>query len=342
MPQPEKAMNEVVPGIHQLKLPVPLLGDQLTVNAYLIQGDKGWLLVDSGWNTNQAFSALGKQLREVGIGFEDISQIVITHFHPDHYGLAGRVVELSGAKVALHAVEKAFIDSRYVNMDSLLNETAALLRAHGVPEAELPHLQKASVGVRQFVVPISPETTLHGGELIHHGRFDLEVVWTPGHSPGHVCLYERAQKILLSGDHILPNTFPNVGLHPQSGDDPLGNYLRSLAAVDALDVDLVLPAHEHVFTGLRQRVREIREHHTKRKAAIIDALREGPKTAYQVSVQIPWILNGVTMSFEELPPLDKRLAVMSALAHLEPICAQGKAERTQRNGTIVYSAAELE
>jgi glyoxylase-like metal-dependent hydrolase (beta-lactamase superfamily II) len=329
-------MNKVVPGIYQLKLPVPLLGDQLAVNAYLIEGDKGWLLVDSGWNTNQAFSALGRQLGEVGVGFKDISQIVITHFHPDHYGLAGRVVELSGAKVALHRVETAFIDSRYVNMDSLLNETATLLRAHGVPEPELPNLQKASVGVRQFVLPVSPETTLHGGELIHHGRFHFEVVWTPGHSPGHVCLYERSKKMLLSGDHILPNTFPNVGLHPQSGENPLGNYLRSLTLVDALDVEIVLPAHEHVFAGLKQRIKQIQQHHTGRKAAIVNALREGPRTAYEVSMQIPWILNGVTMSFEKLPSLDKRLAVMSALAHLEPLCAERKVERTQRNGTVFY------
>ncbi|OGO01183.1 MAG: hypothetical protein A2Y72_02510 [Chloroflexi bacterium RBG_13_53_26] len=335
-------MNEVVPGIYQLKLPVPLLGDQLAVNAYLIKGDKGWLLVDSGWNTNQAFAALGSQLREVGIGFEDISQIVITHFHPDHYGLAGRVVELSKAKVALHQVEKAFIDSRYVNMDSLLNQTADLLRAHGVPEPELPRLQRASVGVRQFVLPISPEITLHGGEVIHHGRFDFEVVWTPGHSPGHVCLYERAKKILLSGDHILPNTFPNIGLHPQSGEDPLGNYLHSLAVVDGLDVDLVLPAHEHVFTALKQRIKELYQHHTERKAAIISTLREGPGTAYQVSLQIPWILNGVSMSFEDLPSLDKRLAVMSALAHLEPLCAEGKAETIRENGTIVYSVRAIQ
>jgi glyoxylase-like metal-dependent hydrolase (beta-lactamase superfamily II) len=332
-------MNQVVPGILQLKLPVPLLGDLLAVNAYLIQGDDGWLLVDSGWNTNQAFSAMRSQLGQAGVGFQDISRIVITHFHPDHYGLAGRVVELSGAKVALHQVEKAFIDSRYVNMESLLNETATLLRAHGVPEPELPNLQKASVGVRQFVLPVSPETTLSGGETIHQGRFHFEVVWTPGHSPGHVCLYDRTERILLSGDHILPNTFPNVGLHPQSGEDPLGHYLRSLTAVEALDVELVLPAHEQVFTGLKERIGEIRRHHTQRKAAIVAALREGPKTAYEVSTEIPWILNGVTMSFAELPALDKRLAVMSALAHLEPLCAEHKVERMQGNGTVVYSAA---
>jgi len=329
---------EIVPGIHQLKLPVPVPSAQLAdVNAYLIEGEKGWLLVDTGWNTRQTFAALEKQLTEIGVGFEDISHIIITHFHPDHYGLAGKLKELSKAKIALHQVERDFIRSRYISMDSLLAETADLLRFHGVPDEELPHLQKASLEVVKYVSPISPEITLHGGERIPHGGFNFEVVWTPGHSPGHVCLYEPKQKVLLSGDHLLPTIFPNVGLHPQSGENPLGDYLHSLQVVEQLEVDLVLPAHEHVFTGLKQRIKELYRHHEDRKAAIINVLREGAKTAYEVSFKIPWIINGVTMSFEELPALDKRLAVMSALAHLEPLCAEGQAERSSGDGTVVYS-----
>lgn len=329
---------EIVPGIHQLKLPVPVPSAQLAdVNAYLIEGEKGCILVDTGWNTRQTFAALEEQLREIGVGFEDISQIIITHFHPDHYGLAGKLKELSRAKIALHQIERDFIRSRYISMDSLLAETADLLHLHGVPQEELPRLQKASLEVVKYVSPISPEITLHGGERIPLGSFNFEVVWTPGHSPGHVCLYEPKQKVLLSGDHLLPTIFPNVGLHPQSGENPLGDYLHSLQVVEQLEVDLVLPAHEHVFTGLKQRIKELYRHHEDRKAAIINVLREGAKTAYEVSFKIPWIINGVTMSFEELPALDKRLAVMSALAHLEPLCAEGQAERSSGDGTVVYS-----
>ena len=331
---------EILPGIHQLKLPFPLQLDQLAVNAYLIQGDKGWLLVDTGWNTNQAFSAMERQLREIGLGFENIALILITHFHPDHYGLAGRVVQASGAKVALHQIEKDFIDSRYMNMDGLLDQTAGILRANGVPEKDLPRLQKASLSVRQYVSPVSPEVVLRGGEVINQGPFQFEVVWTPGHSPGHVCLLERSRKIFISGDHVLPATFPNVGLHTQSGPDPLPNYLRSLRAIEELDVDLVLPAHEHVFSGLKPRIQEILHHHDERKKAIITALREGPQTAYEVSLKIPWIVNGITMSFDQLQALDRRLAVMSAMAHLEPLHSEGTAEKAQRDGTIVYSLAE--
>jgi glyoxylase-like metal-dependent hydrolase (beta-lactamase superfamily II) len=330
---------EILPGIHQLKLPFPLQLDQLAVNAYLIQGDKGWLLVDTGWNTNQAFAAMERQLREIGLGFENIGLILITHFHPDHYGLAGRLVQASKAKVALHQIEKDFIDSRYMNMGGLLDQTAEILRTNGVPEKDLPRLQKASLGVRQYVSPVSPEVVLRGGEIIGQGQFQFEVVWTPGHSPGHVCLLERSKKILISGDHVLPATFPNVGLHSQSGPDPLPNYLRSLRAIENLDVDLVLPAHEHVFSGLKQRVQELLRHHEERKNAIIAALKEGPQTAYEVSLKVPWIVSGLTMSFERLQALDKRLAVMSAMAHLEPLYTEGLAEKTQRNGTIVYSLA---
>lgn len=328
---------EILPGIHQLKLPFPLQPEHLAVNAYLIQGDRGCLLVDTGWNINQAYSAMERQLREIGLGFGDISLILVTHFHPDHYGLAGRLVQASGAGVALHRIEKDFIDSRYMNMDGLLDQTADILRANGVPERDLPRLQKASLGVRQYVAPVSPEVALEGGEIIGQGPYRFEVLWTPGHSPGHVCLLERTAKILISGDHVLPATFPNVGLHSQSGPDPLPNYLRSLKAVEDLDVDLVLPAHEHVFRGLAPRVRQIRLHHEERKKAILKALGAGPQTAYEVSRRIPWIVNGLTLTYDQLQALDRRLAVMSAAAQLEPLCADGGAAKAHRDGVAVYS-----
>ncbi|HJX70288.1 MAG TPA: MBL fold metallo-hydrolase [Dehalococcoidia bacterium] len=333
---------EVIPGIHQLRLPVPTPNSQLTdINVYLIRGEDGWLLVDTGWNTTRAFNTLEKQLKEIGIGFENISQILITHLHVDHYGLSGRLKELSKAKVSLHRVEEALIDSRYINMDNLLAEIARWLRLHGVPEEELPHLQKASLGARKFALPTPADITLKGGEKIPIGSFNFEVLWTPGHSPGHICLYEPARRLLLSGDHILPTIFPNVGLHPQSGDNPLGDYLHSLKAIEQLEVELVLPAHEHVFTNLRQRIQELYRHQEERREAILEVLQEGAKTAYEISLRIPWLINGVWVSFKELLPLDKRLAVMSTLAHLEPLRAEGKAEKTLREGIAFYNASRI-
>jgi len=330
---------EIVPGIYQLKLPVPMPSNQLAhVSIYLIHGNYGWLMVDTGWDTAQAFNALNEQLEEIGIDFKDISQIVITHMHVDHYGLSGKLKDLTQATIAMHKVEKDLIGSRYVDMADLLAEIAKLLRLHGVPENELPRLQKASLAASKFVLPVSPDIALQGGEEISVGSFNFEVIWTPGHSPGHVCLYEPAKKLLLSGDHILPTIFPNVSLHPQSGEDPLGDYLNSLKAIEQLEVELVLPAHEYIFTDLKQRIQELYNHQKERGKAIVEVLKEGAKTAYEISRKIPWIIDGVWLSYEELLPLDKRFAVMSTLAHLEPMRASGRAERALRDDIMYYSA----
>lgn len=332
---------EIVPGIHQIKLPAPVPGSQLVeVNAYLVKGDGEWMLIDTGWNTRYTFSSLQKQLAELGIGVEHIGLVLITHFHPDHYGLVGKLKESTQARVAMHGVEKDFIEPRYVDMEDLLDETSASLTASGVPADEVSRLRNASLEVRQYVSPFSPDIVLQGGETIPWGPFEFQVVWTPGHSPGHVCLYEPRLRVLLSGDHLLPTIFSNVGLHAQSGPDPLGDYMRSLEVCECLDVQLALPAHEYPFTLVKERIGQVRKHHQERRTAIIDTLRDTPNTAYGVSCSIPWLVNGTIYSFTELAAIDKRLALMSALAHLEPLCKAGVLKQRPRDGVVAYSLAD--
>lgn len=331
---------EVTPGIYQLKIPIPPTPPGY-VNVYLIQGDRGWLLVDVGWNTQQAFDALQRQLKEIGLGFKDITQIVVTHIHPDHYGLAGRVKQLSQAELAMHRVERDLIETRYIQVDHLLQEVAHWLRSNGIPEDELPQLQKASMLVIEYVTPTLPEITLYGGEVISTGLFHFEVLWTPGHSPGHICLYEREKRILLSGDHILPITTTNVGIHPQSGTSPLDDYLNSLTKMKELDVDLILPAHEHIFQGLQQRIEELFQHHRERQAAIAATIKDKPKTAYQIATEIPWMVESGGANWQKLSPLDKRLAVGETLSHLQSLRGKGKIDRMTRDEVIFYYSQKL-
>ena len=132
-------MTEIMPGIHQLKLPMTMPGSTLGhVNNYLIQGDNGYLLVDTTVNTDEALDSLLKQLAEIGTDIKDISQILVTHIHPDHYGMAGRIKQLSGANLTIHEIEKGFIESRYINMDKLLEQTAHWLNINGAPPMILP------------------------------------------------------------------------------------------------------------------------------------------------------------------------------------------------------------
>lgn len=328
-------MNEVISGIYHLPLPIPNTG-LAHINTYLIRGDSEYLLIDTGWNTTEAFDSLQEQLAEIGVNFEDISQIIITHIHPDHYGLAGRLKQLSQATITMHHREKDFIESRYINMAGLLTRLAQWLRVNGVPADDLFQMQTASVDITKFVTPTLPDITLHGGETITHGSFSFQVLWTPGHSPGHICLYEPQRKVLLAGDHILPTITPNIGLNPQSSPDPLNDYLNSLNSMKQLETELILPGHEQPFTGLKQRIEQIIQHHGERNSEILGILNATAKTAYQIANKITWLRDTGGISWNDLGLWDKRMAVMETLAHLEAMRTDGKLDKLVRDDIIYY------
>jgi len=306
------------------------------INAYLVQGDNGYLLVDTGWNTDETFDSLNKQLAKIDVDIKDISEIVVTHIHPDHYGLVGKLKQLSQAKIALHYLEKDYIESRYINIDNLLQKIAQRLHSNGVPPDEVTELKAASLGVIKFIAPILPDVTLNGSETISAGGFTFQVLWTPGHSPGHICLYEPTKKVLLSGDHILPTISPHIGLHPQSGDNPLNDYINSLNRIKQLDVNLILPGHENFFTGLATRVEELIQHHEQRNSKILARIKTKPKTAYQISAGMTWLSDTTGVGWQKLSPWNRRLAIMETMAHLESMRISGKIDKFFRNGTIYY------
>lgn len=330
---------EIVQGVHQIKLPLP--GGTLDhVNVYLVEGDEGNLLIDAGWNTPEAFSTLKEELRTKGFEFKDISQIVITHLHPDHYGLAGKIRELSGAKIALSEIETHMLNSRYVDVTLLLSGVTRLLRSNGVPESELSQLSEASLPAREFVIPASPDVKLKAGRKVSVGLFEFEVLSTPGHSPGHICLYEPKRKLLFTGDHILPDITPNVGLHPQSGKNPLGDYLNSLRDLKKLEVTFAFPGHGSVFNGLRLRIEDLFYHHEQRKSAIVKVIQGEMKTAYEIAEEIPWVPGAEDVSFQDLLAFDKRLAVLETLAHLQLLISEDKVKKAAQDGTNFYSARD--
>ncbi len=327
---------EIVPGIHQVA--IPLSGFALQrINVYLIQGNDGWLLVDCGWNTPEAFAALESALQDLRIGFKDIKQTVITHIHPDHYGMAGRLKELSGCAVAMHRTEANLLQSRYVWMEKLLGDIGDFLAQNGVPPEDAGPLRNASLPVLKFVTNAVPDIMLDGGDTIAAGKFNFKVVCTPGHSPGHICLYEPSYKILLAGDHVLPVTTPHVGFHPQQQGNPLADFLRSLQAIDKLDVALVLPGHEHIFYNFHARVQELIAHHDRRGEEVLRLVSGKAKTAYDISPQISWVTSAA--SWQNLPAIDRRLAVQETLAHLEYLCHEGRLQKKSQNGQILYEQA---
>lgn len=327
---------EVVSGIHQLRVPIPdnPLGH---LNCYLIEGKDGWLMVDTGWYTRDAFDSLVEELKSLGLVMADISTMIVTHVHPDHFGLAGRIKHMSPrTELITHRWESDLIEPRYIKLSELRNKMSKLLSRHGVPPSNLSTLESASMPALQYVTVTLPDRTLYGGEIIETGRFNLEVIWTPGHSPGHICLYEPRNQILFSGDHILPTISPNISYHVQSGDNPLGDFINALQKLMYLSVSRVLPAHEHMFTEFRRRIEEILDHHERRKTEIQEVLSESPSNAYDISSQITWDIPD--LAWEQFPPLHQRAAVTETLAHLECLRWEGKVRREMKDHVITYAA----
>jgi glyoxylase-like metal-dependent hydrolase (beta-lactamase superfamily II) len=325
----------ILNGVHQIKTPAPENAPWHT-NIYLIEGSDGHILVDSGWDSQESLWALQEGIKAANLKLRDIKKVVITHIHPDHYGLSTKLKQICGAQVAIHRIDAGFIFPRYKNFDGLIKKTEELLRQNGVPEDELLQLKEASLWMNKYVTPDLPEVKLEDGDTISNDSFEFDVLWTPGHSPGHVCLYEREKKFILTGDHVLYDTTTHVGFNPQSGDNPLGDYISSLKKLERLKVNFILPGHGPVFNALGLRIEKILQHHEGRKRAIMRSLRDGLKTAHEIAQQIPWMVNEGGTAFQDLPVWDKRMAVNETIAHLKLLIEEDRVGNVDMDGASLY------
>jgi glyoxylase-like metal-dependent hydrolase (beta-lactamase superfamily II) len=195
---------------------------------------------------------------------------------------------------------------------------------------------KGSEAILERVNVVKPDIQVSGGEKIAAGPLEWEIIWTPGHSVGHICLYEHTRKAFLSGDHILNPISPSIGLHAESMGNPLSDYLSSLAAIRERDVEVVLPAHGDEFRGFRERIDELMSHHEARLDEICEIIaRQGPRTAYGTASQMRWRSEG---GFAEWPPFQRRMATTEALAHLELLVSRGAVRRVIADGGLVRYA----
>jgi glyoxylase-like metal-dependent hydrolase (beta-lactamase superfamily II) len=166
--------------------------------------------------------------------------------------------------------------------------------------------------------------------VISVGNRKFEVIWTPGHAPGHCVIYLRKEKVMIVGDHLLPKITPHVGLYPDATGDPLGDFINSQQKVQKFDVEHVLPAHGNVYSDHRHRANQLIEHHQYREAEMLDLIRKKPQTAFDVAQQI--------FADEERPIFHVMAATFETLAHLEHAYIEGRAKKMERDGRILFQA----
>ncbi|MFI5040701.1 MAG: MBL fold metallo-hydrolase [Acidimicrobiales bacterium] len=324
-------VNEVAPGVLRMQLPIqmPGLGH---VNTYALVDDRGVALMDPGLPGPASWSALVERLADVGLTPSDVHTVYVTHSHPDHFGLASRLVR-EGNEVEL-ITHEAF--------------AAGLRRAEGeelmlfdVEEDDVPTGNPYEGTTPWGVVWERPPDAVHsdfdwpapsrfvrdGDVLMLAGR-EMFVVYSPGHTLDHICLHDPEQELLFTGDHVLPTITPHIsGLG--SGRDPLDQFEEALERVGTMDgIRLALPAHGQPFTDLRGRTESIRAHHEERLLRLRAVSREiGPATVSKLS------------EFLFRPDHWGPMADAETYAHLEHLRLAGLAERHGEGRSMVYELA---
>jgi glyoxylase-like metal-dependent hydrolase (beta-lactamase superfamily II) len=292
---------EALPGgIRRLTLPLPM--GPRHVHCYLLPGDDGWTLVDTGLGLPEAaerWSAV------------DAARIVITHFHPDHAGGGADAQAATAAPVFQGAADYEQCE-RVWGSDDWSERLADYLREHGLPAPIADELRQEARLFGPFIRWARDPQLLAEGDDVDGWR----VLELPGHSDGHICLLRDG--VLVAGDHLLGEITPTVGLYPESRPDPLGDYLASLERTIELAPQLALPGHGEPIADPARRAREIVEHHRKRLDETAAALSAEPRNAYEVSL---------ALFGDNLDASGRRFAVAETLAHLERLVRAGRAVR---------------
>ncbi|MEU6750871.1 MBL fold metallo-hydrolase [Spirillospora sp. NPDC046719] len=313
-------------------VPVPIPGNPLAYTlVYAVESPQGPVLIDAGWEHEDAWTALRDGLGTFGIDVADVRGVVVTHFHPDHAGLAGRVREASGGWIAMHRADTEIVRLFHTSLGHEERRSFELtsMRRAGAGESELA----AGMDQPRVDPPAIPDRALDDGELVDLPGRRLRVIWTPGHSPGHICLHLEDGDRMFTGDHVLPRITPHIGLYPYDTPDvdPLSDFLGSLDKISAMSADEVLPAHQYRFTGLSGRAQEIIGHHEERLAEVTALLSSRPVTLWDVTAGLTW-----RHPWEQMPLGARRMAAGEAAAHLRTLENRGVVRREGTDDPLRY------
>jgi glyoxylase-like metal-dependent hydrolase (beta-lactamase superfamily II) len=311
-------MDELGDGIRRVTLPLPTRPGH--VHTYLLPGNDGWTLVDTGIGLPDAKDSWALELAQAG---GRVATVFVTHFHPDHVGAAADLHELTGAPVVQGSLDYAQCELVWGN-PAWTERLVDWFHHQGAPAGVTEELVGQSSVYRPFVRYQRDPRLVEAGERVD----GWELIAAPGHADGQLCLLRDG--VLVAADHLLGRITPTVGLWPASRPDPLGDYLSALDRTIELDPRIALPGHGDPIEDPAGRARELKEHHRIRLEEAAAALSTEPQTGYELSFP----LFGA-----DLPAAGRRFAIAETLSHLERLVHQGAAARQEVDGAVTYTAA---
>jgi glyoxylase-like metal-dependent hydrolase (beta-lactamase superfamily II) len=306
---------ELEPGILRLTLPLPT--GPRHVHCYLLRGEEGWTLVDTGLGMPETPWA------EIAAGLDaPIVRIFVTHMHPDHVGGAEAAAAATGAPVLQGRLDYEQCERVWGSRDWPRRIADWFLR-NGVPSETAEELIASGHVFADFVrFAWNPRPVEHG-DMVGEWR----VLATPGHADGHLALL-REDGVLIAGDHVLTPITPAIGLYPESRPDPLGDYVGSLEFVERLAPRVAYGGHGEPVRSPAERAREIVAHHERRLDQAESALGCEPRSGFELSH---------ALFGRELPPIQRRFAVAETLSHLQRLVVLERAVRREDDRGVSYT-----
>jgi glyoxylase-like metal-dependent hydrolase (beta-lactamase superfamily II) len=308
---------------------------------YLFKIDNTHILIDAGMNFPNWKKTFFSELYKLNLSINEIDYLIITHDHPDHVGLMKEIkhenpnIQLLMHEIT-HDVIKWMTDPK--NEEEIKNsadEITSRTMKYGITEERAKNIFGFSTGMHKMIPYTKPDRILNDNDEIKFNSTKLKFVWTPGHSLGHICVFEEAKRYLFAGDHILSRITPNIGTsmgNPSTEKkydftNILDWYLKSLDKIDNLNPKIIFPAHQEVIYDPHQRIVEMKRHHDTRLSEVAKMIEKKPLTPYQIS-QIHF--------GNDLDGMNTLLALSEILSHLIYLENQGKIKRIERNNVYYF------
>ena len=315
------------------KIPVTLPNNPLKIlNSYVIRTPDENLVIDTGFNQPECLEALTAGLKELSIDM-DHTTLFLTHLHSDHVGLTNDIIT-DKTRVLMSDVDYNYLKNEH---DGAFWPWMEEKFYHEGLSRDLIELQRKVNPARAFAPKyLFRAETVSDHECFSIGGHILECLWTPGHTPGHMCLYLKKEKILFSGDHILFDITPNITMW-RGIDDALGNYLESLRKIQSLDIHLTLPGHRGNDMDVYERIHQIQQHHDQRIRQTLSIIQKNPGlNACQIGAQMTWSMRG--KNWDEFPIQQKWFAIGETISHLDYLIERGKIIRHTDKEIFYYNA----
>ena len=328
-------------GVYRFQIDFPSTVGLKFVCMYLFNIDNTHILIDAGMNLPNWKKIFFSELNKLNLSIMDIDYLVITHEHPDHVGLMKEIKDANPNIQLLmheitHDVIKRMTDPKYEEeFKNSSEELTSRTLKYGITEEKAKNLFGFSASMHKMISYSKPDWILNDNDEITFDSTKLKFVWTPGHSLGHICVFEESNRHLFGGDHILSRITPNIGTSMMNSSiekkfdftNILDYYLKSLDKIDKLNPKIIFPAHQEVIYEPHQRILEMKKHHETRLSEVSKMIENKALTPYQIS----------NIHFgEDLDGMNTLLALSEILSHLIYLENQGKVKRIEKNNKYYF------